>query len=56
MLFRKTFLYLPKIDFHDDEIVHALSPELGLVQPGPLLLLLEFAQHEAKIKVVETQD
>ena len=54
---QKNILKLPKIDFHDDKIVHALSPELGPVYPGlPFLLILDFAQHEAKIKVVETQD
>ena len=53
---QKDILKLPKIDFHDDKIVHALSPELGPVHPGLLVILTDFAQLEAKIPVVETQD
>ena len=41
---------------YDDDVVDALSPELGFMQPVLSLFLLDFPKHQGKIKMIETQD
>ena len=47
---------LPEVYCHYDNIVSALSEELGQVHASLLVLLFNFAKHQTKVKVVKAQN